>query len=362
MAVVAGVAAAYLTLFELGRGRQGHVDALGVLASLLAILCWSVERLAVRRTQGEWREVFVVPVRNATICAGDPGVPFEWDAPGPLLLASVPFLLLIKTLPAGRMAVSRSCSRGAFGNVHGPGPPGMAGPPALGGCGGVRLLGAGADPLAVGVAASAGSSDCSTIGGMNTLRIMRRWHSDRRRSGCGSTRFCGSGSPWSAQPWVPAGLAILALLMLKPYPHRGWVDGFVGSVELAVISLCQPGLDSPMAWALGALALALLWRIVQWAAAPAQEMACHRLGIAFVDLGEIVSEWSIGLLAIGALPHVAAHYRGSPGCGVWDGPIPCRRLLRSSGGKACWRFCCSGRTWTCRRAPRWAKVSGSSPA
>ena len=48
---------------------------------------------------GEWREVFVVPVRNAGMMLAVVAVSFEWGAAGPLLLAGVPFLLLIKSLP-----------------------------------------------------------------------------------------------------------------------------------------------------------------------------------------------------------------------------------------------------------------------
>ena len=168
----------------------------------------------------------------------------------------------------------------------------------------------------------------------------------------------GSGEPWWARPWVPAALAVLVLLMLKLYPHRGWIDGFIGLLSGAVITLCGPGLDSFMAWGLVILILALLWRTIQWAAAPRQEAACQHLGIPFVHLGGVASEWSLGLLAAAALPLFVRITR--PAVLSWRSgcPIPCRRPMRSSGGKASWRSSCSARTWISWPAPnkgqRWA--------
>ncbi len=99
-AIFVVVASAYLTMFFLGRGRQGHVSALGVLASLLAIAFWGLERLASRKAKGDWRGVFAVPPRDATIALSILAIPPDWGAPRAMLLASLPFLLLIRMLPA----------------------------------------------------------------------------------------------------------------------------------------------------------------------------------------------------------------------------------------------------------------------
>ncbi|MEJ7638516.1 MAG: hypothetical protein WKF75_11220, partial [Singulisphaera sp.] len=99
-AVVAGVAAAYVTLFELGRGREGHASALGVLASGLAIACWGIERTVSRWAREGWRDLYAAPLVNATIALALLAIVPEWDAPRALLLASVPFLLLIQSRPS----------------------------------------------------------------------------------------------------------------------------------------------------------------------------------------------------------------------------------------------------------------------
>ncbi len=275
--------------------------ALGVLASLLAIVCWGIERLLVPRAHGEWREVFVVPVRNVAVALAILAVPFEWDAAGPLLLASVPFLLLIKSLPgAGWLypALALAALSGMF-----------------------LIRDHWAVPALIPWAIVAAFIDWGL--GLSLWRWKSRicrqlglpddrgyeyppYHAaialGALAIGLRLDAILRVGERWWGQPWVPAGLAVLALLMLKPYLHRGWVDGFIGLMSCAVMSLCGPGLDSPMTWGLAALTLAILWRVVEWAVEPSQETACHRLGIRFLDLGAIASEWSIGLLAGGALP------------------------------------------------------------
>ena len=307
-AVVAGTAAAYLTLFELGRGREGHISALGVLGSILAIVCWRIERVLSRRLPGEWREVFAVPIRNSTIAARPCGPPslLGWGRAGPCLLSSVPFLLLIVTLPGGRMAVSDPCTRLVGSErVRGRGPLGACGADAVGllwprSCaGGWGWLCGRWKPWV-----------CQRLGHPHDLRLeFPPYHAAivlaAASIGLRLDAILRLGEAWSARPWVPAALAVLSLLMLKPYPYRGWVDGFAGLLSLAVPSSSGPGLDNPMAWVLVVLTVALLWRVAQWGASPEQEAICRRLGIRFEDVAKVLGEWSTGLLLVAAWPRVS---------------------------------------------------------
>jgi hypothetical protein len=108
------------------------------------------------------------------------------------------------------------------------------------------------------------------------------------------------GRPWFARPWAPACLALLSLLMLRPYPRRAWVDGFVLFASLAIVSLLAP--SSPMGWIVAALAFALLWRLAEWAIGPVQVRVCERLGIGFVRASDALHEWSLMLLVLGGAP------------------------------------------------------------
>ena len=96
-AIAAAAAAAYLTMFELGRGRAGHMSSLGVLATLLSLTCWAIERDA-RRLRDEWKPIFQTPARRGDR-AGHCGDLARVGLALALLLASLPFLLLIKSLP-----------------------------------------------------------------------------------------------------------------------------------------------------------------------------------------------------------------------------------------------------------------------
>ena len=302
-AVVAGVAAAYVTLFELGRGRQGHPSALGVLASLLAVACWGIERMVSRWAREEWRDLYAAPLANATIALALLAIVPEWDSPRALLLASVPFLLLIQSRPrAGWLypALGLMVASSAFAIVHRWGPDALM-PASVAGA--FVLWGLG---LAIWRWKPA---LCRRLRLVEDLGYeFPPYHAAMALGATAlglwlDTIFQGRGS-WSSGAWVPAAVAVLSLLMLKPYPHRGWVDGFAGLMSLAVLAACGASLTNPLAWALVVLSLALLWRMAQWVASPLEEGVRQRLGIGFAGVADVLGLWSLGLLAAGTLPLV----------------------------------------------------------
>jgi tetratricopeptide (TPR) repeat protein len=301
MSTIVGVSAAYLSLFELGRGRQGHVAALGVLASLLAVVVWTLERLAARERWREWRGVFAAPLANATIALAMLAVPFEWDAVGPLVLASLPFLLLVR-------------SRSAAGWLY----PALLLVVASGMFAAFRLYGlAGLAPWGLTAALA-----CWALGLAAWRWKLSRYPEDIAQYGLryehppyhmtialaaavlalrvGLT--VELGVPWSSAAWVPAAAAMLALLMLKPYPHRAWVDGSIALLCLAAVSACDPWLDSAMALALAGLGLASIGRLAGWGAGPVQGAVCRRLGVGFDGFARVLGQWSLGLLALATIP------------------------------------------------------------
>ena len=302
-AVVAGVAAAYVTLFELGRGRQGHASALGVLASLLAIACWGIERAVSLWARERWRDLYAAPLGNATIALALFAVVPEWDSPRALLLASVPFLLLIQSRPSvGWLypALGLMVASSAFAIVHRRGPDALMPASVTGGfvlwvlgltiwrwkpalCRRLRL--------AEGLGFEFPAHHAAMALGVTSLGF---WI---------DTVVHGQGSWWSGA-WVPASVAVLSLLMIKAYPGRGWVDGFAGLMSLAVMAACGANLTNPLAWALAVLTLALLWRMAQWVISPLEEGARDRLGIGFGGVADVLGLWSLGLLAAGMLPLV----------------------------------------------------------
>ncbi len=315
-AIVAAVSASYLTLFELGRNSSGHVSSLGVLASLLAVVCWAMDR----GVRTNWRAIFGDPLRYSTVALAIVALLPDSGAPWALLLASLPFLLLIKSLPAAEWLYPAlgSLLASAYFAVM------------------IRWGYAGLVPSFVAIAFASWTlglalwrwkpTVCRRLGLSEDLKLEFPFY--HVAMGLGALTLIlrldailQTGGSWSESLWVPAAVGVLSLLMIKPYPHRGWVDGFVGLLGLSVVAACSSGLISPMSWALLGMILALLWRMVERAAVPSQEEICRRLGVGFDRINEVAHQWSMGLLAVAALP-LFARVGTSVLATIFGGPDP----------------------------------------
>ena len=302
-AIVTGVAAAYLTMFELGRDHAGHVSSLGVLASLLALTCWVIERATDRFVNEDWKPIFRLPARDAAIVLALLAILPEWNSPRALLLASVPFLLLIKSLPRPEWlypALGLMLASAGFAILPRWGESGLM----------TAAVVTGFAAWGLGwVFWRYAPSIC------RTLRLpegrgyeLPPYHAAMALGvaalGLGLNRSIMPGLSLPTLAWVPASVGVLALLMLKPYPGRGWVDGFVGLMSLAALALLAPQLMHPMTCGLVLLTLSLIWRMAEWGALPTQDVVCRRLGLGFNAVGEVLGQWALGLLVIGSLPLV----------------------------------------------------------
>ena len=298
-AIALAVVTAYLTLFEIGRGRTPYVPALGVLATLLAIAAWAGERACLRRLAGDARSFFATPLRHAAIVLAFLAMPAEWGAAGPLLFASVPLLLLIKSVPSelwlyAILLVDGAAAYGRFADRLGF--EGQA----------VWAIAAAFAMWGLGLALQRGGPMACARLRLPALRLERPpfelvMLGASAAIGLRIAGVLGLGQPWWAGVWLPSALAVLSLLMLRPYPMRGWVDGFVALACFAIVSAAAPALSLANGWLVLILVLALLWRAVQWVVAPVQAGVCRRLGIGFDGLSNVADEWSIGLIGVASL-------------------------------------------------------------
>jgi tetratricopeptide (TPR) repeat protein len=302
-ALVVGIAAAYLTMFELGRGQHGHVSSLGVLASLLALACWTIERATARSLRDEWLPIFRRPALDTAIALAVLAIIPEWDSPRALLLAALPFLLLVKSLPRPEWLYP------AFGLVAAA--IGFAIFPRWGETGLMRSAVVSSFVLwGLGWCLwRAKTAICRAIRLPDSLAYeLPAYHlaifMGIAALGLDLARFRHPDALWTAHAWLPATVGVLALLMLKPYPFRGWLDAFVGLTSLSAIALLAPSVDQPMTWGLILLTTALIWRMAEWGALPLQSAVCKRLGIGYEAIGTVLGQWSLGLLAIGVVPVV----------------------------------------------------------
>jgi tetratricopeptide (TPR) repeat protein len=301
-AIVAFVVAAYLTLFELGRGRAGHVSALGVLASLLAVLSWGIDRAVRGRLREPWHPVFARPLLAATLILATLALPPDWGAPGPLLLAALPFLLVVKSLPAAEWlyaVLAIVAASATFAIVRGPGFDALIPAAVVGAfaCWALGLLVRRAKPAA-----------CDRLGlpalGYEFPPFHMAAALGLAAMALRADAVLRLGQAWSGSAWLPLALAALSLLMLVPHPHRGWVDGFVALASFGVLCPCAGALRSPMAWLLAVLALAVLWNLVGRGFARVLGEDRRRWGVDLGPLPIVIEQWSLGLGVLAAGPLV----------------------------------------------------------
>jgi hypothetical protein len=248
-------------------------------------------------------------LRDVTVALAVVAIGPGWNTVVPPLLASVPFLLLIRSRPTERWLypavglVLASATFAVFGRL---GFEGLA-PGAIVAAFACWCLGM--------VLARWTPRMCARLGLPISLRLESpAYHVAMFLGVVVIALRLGAvvlrGEPWSSSPWAPAALAVLALLMVKPYPVRDWVDGFAGLMTLAAVLTCGPFLGTATAWGLLAMALALVWRTGAWGASRSEDRVCRLLAISYRGTPCVLGQWSIGLLALGVVP-TAFHVGGA---------------------------------------------------
>jgi hypothetical protein len=109
------------------------------------------------------------------------------------------------------------------------------------------------------------------------------------------------GGPVTAHLWLPVGLAILSLLMLRAYPHPLCVHLSVGLWTLSLALRLQPELSAQALWLPIGMALALAWDGLGRGLGRAQEPLCRRLGVGPGDYASILRDWALAIFGASAL-------------------------------------------------------------
>lgn len=299
-AVDAAVSASYLTLFELGRYRTGSISTLGVLASILSIAFWTIDRCLVRWAKEDWKSLLCQPLRySAAVLAVAALVP-DVGTPWALLIAGLPFVLLVKSLSSAAWlypAIGSLLASAYFAVNARWGYPRLA-PTAI-------VMAFACWPLGLMLGRSK-TTIRYLLGLSDNLEIEQpAYHVTISLGLLALGLRCDAvlrlHESWSASPWQFAALGVLSLLMLEPYAHRGWVDGFMALVSLAIISTFAGRLGSPMSWALLGMILALVWRTTERGVMRVQSDWARRLGVGFDRIDLVANQWSTGFLAMAAL-------------------------------------------------------------
>jgi tetratricopeptide (TPR) repeat protein len=105
------------------------------------------------------------------------------------------------------------------------------------------------------------------------------------------------GAAWDAYPGLPLALAILSLLMLRPYAHRLWVDAAVGLLTFSTVAIAHPWIVGPH-WLAFASATSLAWLAAYGILRLVEGPYCERFGFRQRDLARVLEHWSLGLFAV----------------------------------------------------------------
>jgi hypothetical protein len=300
-AIGALVGAAYLVLFELGRGRPGDPSALGVLATSLALAFWTLERLFWLRGAERWRAVFAGPLRISVATLAVAALPADWGAPRALLLAALPFLLLIKTWPAAQWlhaALGIVSAALAFAVLQGPG---------LGALAATAVAWAFVC-WALGMAIRRFKTPLCDVLGLPRLDLDRPAFDVALLAGLSAIalRIDGLarlGQHWSDDAWLPLALAVLAALLLATaFAERVLADAAVALASFGVLALLAPWLTTAETWLIAGLALAIGWELSRRGLGPSLAWKPLQQFSGLNLLPGALWDWSRGFGILAALP------------------------------------------------------------
>jgi tetratricopeptide (TPR) repeat protein len=105
----------------------------------------------------------------------------------------------------------------------------------------------------------------------------------------------GRSTGWSAHAWLPLGLAVLCLVLVRAYPRRDCLHASLVFLTWAVVAFLTPWLAVPGAWVLAVALLSLVLLELQRLIRPFEPALCVRLGIADDGYSGVLGIWSFGL-------------------------------------------------------------------
>jgi hypothetical protein len=297
-AVIMFTVAVYVTLFSAGEARLDTLYVLGLTAVLEGLALW-VAGAACLRGPEDWRALYARPLFLSSLALTAFALVPASTHPATLALVGLSCLLAIKSVPSELWLYP---AVGAFGAAVYfawvavlPSELWMAS--ALGGAYALWTAG-----VAVQVARSAlcrilrlQDRNYEIPLFVNTLAsaaiaVFLRWD-----------LFVRLGTPASAYLWLPVGLALLALLMLKAHPHPAWVHFSAGLWTLSLALGLWPELPTHALWLPIGMGVALAWdglgRVLRRVEGP----LCLRLGVGAGEYSSVLGDWGLGTFAASAL-------------------------------------------------------------
>ena len=298
LAVLHLVTATYLVLFSVGNNDPRMAYVLGMCAVIEAIVFW-VLGFGCEALWNAWTRACARPLYHATVVLTILGIPLADHSAMTMLLAAVAFLLTVRSLARAEWLYA------------------VAG--ALGAACYLRWLSA-MTPLGV-VAFATGSAFglwavgvliqrskpaiCARLG-LRPLDYEHRLFHSSIAAGLLALALRVNlsmyhGVPWTSYAWFSLELSLLAILMLRAYPYRGWVHLGLVFLVWSVVASIAPSLTSACSLAMSGMVVALGLAMLERMARSYEATVCHRLGVIDVGYGGVVRGWASWVFGVAAV-------------------------------------------------------------
>jgi hypothetical protein len=323
-AAAAFVGAAHLVLDSTVTRGGAYVSAHGLLTAVLALALWLIGFLGRRRTAEEQERIYWRPLFTTSLGLTLLAVPLSLASLPALVLVALGFLLAVRSFPAaGWLYAVVGLLAWAARLMFLPEAPDkhwvVASIAAAYGLWGLGLLVQTWRPVF-----------CRRLG-LRELGYEYPLFNTALVAAAFALLLWVGGSVWRGEAWtahlvlLPT-LALFSLLMLRPYPSRGWVHVSVALLTLAVVLKASPlKLNvSPGWWVVLGLALAHVWQIACFAVVRIEARVCRWCGIDEDRYSEVPGSWALVLSKAGVALIIVVVTAGVLGQ-VFDifGAFPC---------------------------------------
>ena len=280
-AVLHLVVATYIVLFSVGQNDPRMAFVLGLAAVLEAIVFWGLGFACERIAAGRLRP-YARPLYHVTVALTMLGIVLSDRSAIVLAIAAVAFLLTVKSLPRVEWLYAAVACAGASVYLRwlaGMAPVGLL----------VSVVGGAFGLWAIGVLVQRSRGRLCDRLGLRPLAYEFPFFHSSMAVGLIAVALRVSLSwnqglaTWTAYAWLPISLSMLAVLMLRAYPRRGWIHASLAFLACGVASAVSPSLTSMPAVALAGISLAMVLLLLELAIRSHEHAICDRLGL--VDVG-----------------------------------------------------------------------------
>jgi tetratricopeptide (TPR) repeat protein len=292
------VTATYLVLFSVGNNDPRMAFVLGLTAVVEAIVFWMVA-FGCETLGGDWVRSCARPLYHWTVVLAILGILLADRSAVTMAVAALAFLLTVKSLARAEWLYGVVAALGAACYLRW-----LATMPAIGVIGFVT---ASAFALwAVGVLIQRSKAALCARLALRPLDYEYPLFHASIAAGLIALMLRVPLSldhviAWTAHPWLPLGLSVLSILMLRAYPRREWVHAGLAFLAWSVVAVIAPSLTSGSSLAMAGMALTLGLSMLERVARPHEATVCARLGVVDAGYVPVVRNWALVLFGMAAV-------------------------------------------------------------